>query len=243
MPTRYLKPGVRDSEAIDSLSPLAETLFYRLIVTVDDFGRFDGRPAMVKAACFPIKDMTPAKCSALLDELRQAGLLKLYIVEGKSYMQLCKWDNVPRSKESKFPACVDECIQVHTDVNIARTVLPVTVTETETETKTETVNRNTRKGADDVFPAGLDIQAWERWIAYRAQIKKPLKPMSIEAAQRELVKYAHQQMQVVEQSIANGWHGIFALKAGSGNPTTGKPRQSSHSGFEHMDYRTGIDEY
>ena len=39
MPTRYLKPGIRDSESIEKLSHIAEILYYRLIVTVDDFGR------------------------------------------------------------------------------------------------------------------------------------------------------------------------------------------------------------
>lgn len=105
MPTRYLRPGIRDSESIEQLSPLGETLFYRLLVTVDDFGRTDARPAMVKAACFPIKDSVTAKtCRNLLDELRDAGLITLYEVDGKPYLELSKWDNPPRAKESRFPA-------------------------------------------------------------------------------------------------------------------------------------------
>jgi hypothetical protein len=132
MPTRYLKPGVRDSETIDNLSPLAETLFYRLLVTVDDFGRFDARPAMIKAQCFPIKESVSInKCKDLLEELSKAGLILLYQVQDKPYIQMCKWDNIPRAKESKYPTSADSCIQVHTDV-------PLTETETETKTKTET---------------------------------------------------------------------------------------------------------
>jgi len=132
MPTRYLKPGVRDSEAIDNLSPLAETLFYRLLVTVDDFGRFDARPAMIKAQCFPIKESVSInKCKDLLEELSKTGLILLYQVQDKPYLQMCKWDNIPRAKESKYPTSAGTCIQVHTDV-------PLTETETETETKTKT---------------------------------------------------------------------------------------------------------
>lgn len=105
MPTRYLRPGIRDSESIEQLSPLAETLFYRLLVTVDDFGRTDARPAMVKASCFPIKDsVTATSCRKLLDELRNAGLIRLYEANGKPYLELSKWDNPPRAKESRFPA-------------------------------------------------------------------------------------------------------------------------------------------
>jgi hypothetical protein len=70
MPTRYLKAGIRDSESIDNLSPQAENLFYRLLVSVDDYGRFDARPAMIKANCFPIKDFVSInKCKDLLEEL------------------------------------------------------------------------------------------------------------------------------------------------------------------------------
>lgn len=139
MPTRYLKPGVRDSEAIDALSPLAETLFYRLLVTVDDFGRFDARPAMIKSHCFPVKEsVNVAKCAALLEELARFGLVLLYQVDGKPYLQMLKWDNKPRAAESAYPAHSDTCIQTYADADIPRTVLPVTVTGTKTETETET---------------------------------------------------------------------------------------------------------
>ena len=132
MPTRYLKPGVRDSEAIDNLSPQAENIFYRLLVTVDDFGRFDARPAMIKAQCFPIKESVSInKCKELLEELSRANLILLYEAEGKPYLQMCKWDNIPRAKESKYPAHEGTCIQMYTDV-------PLTETETETKTKTKT---------------------------------------------------------------------------------------------------------
>ena len=134
MPTRYLKPGVRDSEAIDNLSPQAENIFYRLLVTVDDFGRFDARPAMIKAQCFPIKESVSInKCKELLEELSRANLILLYEAEGKPYLQMCKWDNIPRAKESKYPAHEGTCIQMYTDVPLTETE-----TETETETKTET---------------------------------------------------------------------------------------------------------
>ena len=137
MPTRYLKPGVRDSESIDSLSPQAENLFYRLLVTVDDYGRFDARPAMIKANCFPIKDsISINKCKDLLEELEIKELITVYVVSGKNILQMSKWDNVPRAKESKYPAPVDKRIQVHTDVNKLHTDAPLT--ETEAETKTET---------------------------------------------------------------------------------------------------------
>lgn len=61
---------------------------------------------------------------------------------------------------------------------------------------------------------GLDPAAWDRWIGYRGEIRKPLKPASIPAAQVKLAAFGSDQASVVEQSIANGWTGIFPLKDG-----------------------------
>ncbi len=155
MPTRYLKPGIRDSEAIDRLRPAAEVLFYRLLVTVDDFGRADARPAMVKAACFPIKESVDAAgCAELLDELADAGLLDLYAVEGKPYLQMRKWDNAPRAKESKFPPLHDGCMRMRAGVCNPRALLPVTVTVTGTGTGTGTENREPETETATVLPPG-----------------------------------------------------------------------------------------
>ena len=56
MPNRIIKESICRSDSIDSLSWFEEVLFYRLIVVCDDYGRFDGRPAVVKGSCFPLKD-------------------------------------------------------------------------------------------------------------------------------------------------------------------------------------------
>jgi hypothetical protein len=59
---------------------------------------------------------------------------------------------------------------------------------------------------------GLDIEAWDRWVAYRKAIKKPLKEVSMHAAALKLSRYGADQAAVVEQSIAGQWQGLFDLK-------------------------------
>lgn len=219
MPTRYLKPGVRDSEAIDRLSPLAECLFYRLLVTVDDFGRFDARPAMVKAACFPIKEsIAGSDCEALLLELDQADLLKLYVADDKPYLQMLKWDNSPRAKESKYPP---PAAHVHTVACNPRTVLPETVTETVTD------NRNRNKGAAAPFdlPDWIPAAAWLDYVDMRKKIKKPMTVRAMELAINklaELMRAGNDPTQVLNQSTLNSWQGLFEVKqqrAAAGNET------------------------
>lgn len=80
----------------------------------------------------------------------------------------------------------------------------------------EPITKKEKKGAsaEIVFPEGLDQAAWTRWVDYRKQSGKALRPVSWQSAIDALVKHGPSQMAVVEQSIANGWQGLFALKQG-----------------------------
>lgn len=222
MPTRYLKPGVRDSDAIDKLSALAETLFYRLLVTVDDFGRFDARPAMVKAQCFPIKEsVTIAKCRDLLAELCTAGLLIVYAAEGKECLQMLKWDNAPRSKESKFPQPPDECIQVCADANIPRTSLPVT--ETGTETNNRNGNGNKKPGADALPPDGVSQSVWDDFVKLRKAKRAPITDTAIDGIDREASKAGISLEAALRVCCERGWqsfkaHWDWGQAAAGGSP-------------------------
>ena len=59
---------------------------------------------------------------------------------------------------------------------------------------------------------GLDQSAWERWLAYRVSIRKAIKPASMHAAALKLSRFGDDQDAVVEQSVANGYQGLFDLK-------------------------------
>lgn len=59
---------------------------------------------------------------------------------------------------------------------------------------------------------GVNPIAWKTWIDYRHQIRKPLKPVSMPAAQKTLAAFGSEQMAVVQQSVANGWQGLFPVK-------------------------------
>jgi len=203
MPTRYLKSGVRDSESIDKLSPLAETLFYRLLVTVDDFGRFDARPAMIKANCFPIKDSVSInKCKDLVDELEIKELIVVYVVSGKEILQMCKWDNVPRSKESKYPAPVHNDMQLHTSVCNTHTDVPltVTVTETKTETKTKT----------DITPDGVSQSVWQEFVNHRKSKKAQVTQLVIDGIQKEANKAGFTLEDALKEVVLRNWQSFKA---------------------------------
>ncbi len=118
MPNRIIKESICRSDSIDSLSWFEEVLFYRLIVVCDDYGRFDGRPAVVKGSCFPLKDdITKKQIADALNKLSTVGLVRGYEVRGKSFLQLTAWEKHQqiRAKNSKYPAPDETCNQLISD--------------------------------------------------------------------------------------------------------------------------------
>lgn len=82
----------------------------------------------------------------------------------------------------------------------------------QTPTHTHTHTHTKDKEAQAPVP-GLDIPSWNRWFAYRQQSKKPLQPVSVPGAQRKLAKFGERQAEVVENSIAEGYTGLFLAKS------------------------------
>ena len=128
MPNRIIKESICTSDSIAELNWFEEVLFYRLIVNCDDYGRFDGRTAVVKNRLFPLKDNVTAKAvEAAVNKLVTVGLVTLYFFEGKPYLQLPTWDKhqTVRAKKSKFPSPDDGvkaseiiCKQMQADVPV-----------------------------------------------------------------------------------------------------------------------------
>lgn len=220
MPTRYLKPGICDSDSIDKCSPLAENLFYRLLVNVDDYGRLDARPAVVRSKCFPLKDISNIEVSELLSELRVNGLVLLYSVGDQAYLQMNKWDNIPRSKESKCPPPSDDCIQVYATACTPRTVLPVTVTVTETETVNRKPEQKQKPQPDEpafILPDWIDSDDWDLWLKTRRG--KKMIPAQLQAQVNKLDGWrcaGLDHAKALKDSATNGWTGLFEPKPGKG---------------------------
>ena len=117
MPNRILKESICTSENIDQLTAFQETMFYRLIVNCDDYGRMDARPKILAARLFPLKEIRTNQIEDALRALSLAELVILYTVDGKPFLQMTTWNRHQqvRAKVSKFPAPDDGIIT--SDIN------------------------------------------------------------------------------------------------------------------------------
>jgi hypothetical protein len=138
MPNRVIWPAIKRSRKIDATSPEAEVLFYRLLASADDFGRFHADPKLVLGECFPLRigTVTPKQVQGWLVELARVRLIRIYQVGDEAYLEFAKWEQRTRASQSRYPdpptddgqltvtwpagAHVDVDVDVDEDVSIAQ---------------------------------------------------------------------------------------------------------------------------
>lgn len=149
MPNRIIKESVCTSDNLDALSWFEEVCFYRLIVNCDDYGRMDARPAILRSRLFPLKSITDKQVNSALQSLRSAGMIDLYDVDGRSFLQIRTWEKhqTIRAKKSKFPA-PEQGLQ-SSEINCVQMQADVSVIQSNTNTNpNQNTNTNARARAD-----------------------------------------------------------------------------------------------
>ena len=158
MSDRLIRESCCTSETLNALSHFEERFWWHLLVNCDDYGRMDGRHAVLKSRLFPLMEgVTIASMGVALQKLASVGLVMLYEVEGRPYVQVVNWDKHQRvrAKRSKYPAPGDSGRQMPTDDDKCL-YNPI---QSESESKSESES-NPAKG-------GVALDAFERfWAVY-----------------------------------------------------------------------------
>jgi hypothetical protein len=221
MRARNVKPSFFQNEQLAELPFEARLLFVGLWCMADREGRLEDRPKRIKMHVFPadMLDIEP-----LLAGLAEQKLIHRYEVNGVRCI------SIPNFVKHQRP-----------HANEVASVLPMFHEEPESTTKVastcdqgskhfalnpSSLNPECSLSEREPPPAGLDLQAWNRWEAYRRDIRKPIKSASMRAAQRKLAGYGAEQATVVEHTIAQGYTGLWEPKqvnSGSKPKLTWKP--------------------
>ena len=102
MPNRIIKDTIRTSESVAEMTDFEFRLWIGLIVSADDAGRGDARPAIIKGSVFPLRDRVTVKdISAALHGLAAKGCVSLYEVDGKPYFWFPTWKDHQRIRDCK----------------------------------------------------------------------------------------------------------------------------------------------
>lgn len=107
MPNRVIRDSILTSVSVDGMTAEEERLFFRLLLIVDDFGRFDARPAVIRGRAFALKtDVSDDSILRWLARLAELEVVLVYEVRGKRFVCFPNWEvyQQRRAKASKWPA-------------------------------------------------------------------------------------------------------------------------------------------
>lgn len=172
------------SENIDLLSYPSEVFFTRLIMKADDYGRFYASPKLLKAALFPLREVSKEEIISMLKECNECGIIRLYSDNEKQYLEIVDFGQRLRVMNSKFP-------EPRTIDSGPRTDDRAMPPERKKETEDETETKETETALTSVVPPslkfdfkksllkfGFDPQLVEEWL----KIRKTKKAVNTETA-------------------------------------------------------------
>lgn len=103
---RTIKPEFVESESVGKLSREARLLFILLWTFVDDSGRARASSRLLASRLYPYDDDAQKKISGWLLELQAGGHVRLYEIDGDSYLDIPKWlkhQKIDRPTPSRLP--------------------------------------------------------------------------------------------------------------------------------------------
>ena len=123
MPNRIVREGILTSDRVNSLEPREEVFYRRLLSIVDDYGRYDARPPILRAQLYPLQlDRTRESDVARgLAACEKASLIRCYEVEGKPYLEVMDFGQKVRTIASKWPhppTHASTCAQMRADARL-----------------------------------------------------------------------------------------------------------------------------
>ena len=100
------------------------------------------------------------------------------------------------------------------------------------EEEEQEVNKNEIIIKEEVFLTPIEI-ALNKFFAFRKEMKKPILESSKDALRDKLVKLSNNDndtaIEIINQSIANGWQGLFELKTNNNGTTNTKQISKYHN--------------
>jgi hypothetical protein len=173
------------SKKINAVSEGAENLYYRLLVNADDFGRFRAEAEIIKGQIYTLRKINVGQITGRLQELTKIGLIRLYKVDGETYLEITKFEehqkfrsDIPKKRE--YPAPVTYLGQLDTARNVterAETGSPCERNSNKNRNKSLLYNKNLKewegitvedkKGWREAYPAcniELELKRMIEWI-------------------------------------------------------------------------------
>jgi len=225
MPNRIIKESIRTSDTLNQLSWFEEVCWYRLIVSCDDYGRMDARPAILRATMFPLNEsVTTKSLMSALDKMASIGLVVPYEVNGKPYVYLSSWGEHQRVRDSKekypAPQCAASCGElprVAASCGELPRVAARAGAESESNPNPNPKGNITPLPPLDEFSAPVQT-AIKNWLSYKDERREKYKPTGLtqflSMTRNAIAKYGEDAvLHAFTQSMGANYQGVVWEKA------------------------------
>jgi hypothetical protein len=233
MPQRFLRPGITTSRRFNRVPYCAQTFYLRLITLVDDFGLYEADFRLLRSHAFPFGDPDGADIPLktienICQQLSAAGLVLFYKdAEGKQFLQVSRWQERARAGKSKFKGFDNTCEQMFANDNKCSPPSP---------SPSPSPSPVHLRANVFIVPAdaGASLQKkFEEWMTFRKGLgKKPKDWSKMFSEQWQWIQQFGEKagVEILSQSIRNGWQGLFEPKSGGKNNsappiTNGDPKR------------------
>jgi hypothetical protein len=211
MPDRVVRADILTSDSVNALSWQAEVFYRRLMSIADDFGRFEARPSLLRASLYPLKldRVSEPDVVKWLGECSNTGLVRLYTVEGKEYLEILKFGQRLRAMKSRYPAPDGSGGHSLTSADICQHMLSNVVkrrqkrneSESETESEIETKEPAAAAHSPDVV---ADFEKFVSWIGKHApRIGEMKEPFTIDQFVEIKKKFSAAQISQILEAMHN----------------------------------------
>jgi len=215
MRIRSIKPEFWESESLGRVSREARLLFIGLFSCCDDHGRARASSRLLASRLYPYDDDALKKLPAWIEELEKEHCIRLYKVNGESYLDIPKWLNhqkIDKPSASKLPSFDSSREDSR---GLEKNGLGSGNREKEQGKEQEAPPSPWDVGFGVELPNSFQtencLQAVKLWLQYKSERKEGYKKTGLTAS---LTKWSNEFTPAefpscVENSIASGWKGIF----------------------------------
>lgn len=160
MPNRIVREAILTSERVASLAWPEEVFYRRLMSIVDDYGRSEANPQLLRSKCYPLQtdNVRAADITRWMAACQKAGLILGYDVDGKQYLEVQNFGQQQRSasKCPSPPAIDSRCQQTQSSAHLGVSV-SVSVSEDVGVSRASAAPTPSRKSKQTGMPADFAI--------------------------------------------------------------------------------------
>lgn len=202
MPDRIIRDELLTSERYWNVSDEAKLLYIHLLISADDTARFTGKNFSLRTRCFPSRAMEATRMEAILLELVDQDLIRLYEVDKERYVFIPRFKQRLRFINSKYPEPPNQI----NDLVIEKPVLSKTKDIPKTVSSPQ--KRREEKRSKDITPDGVSESIFKDYLAVRKAKNSPWTPTALEGLKREATKANKTLEQVMRICCENNWVGF-----------------------------------